>query len=918
MGKKKDIAPIPIEDVTLPVTNCERCPILCKSRKRIVNGRGPEDAAIMVVGEGPGVDEDRTAMPFVGKSGDVLGYLMSEAGIDLTDVRLTNAVRCRPPGNRTPKPEEIAACNPYLVQEIKEVMPKVIITVGLPALKAVMDNRFKKLGDVVGQAFYEPHFGIPVVPTYHPSYLMRGRWGQIPQVVQHMEKANAISKGRNPVQDLEEARANTIFAKDLDTLTEMVDFLLSEDVSIITLDSESFGSTEEWSGLDWMGAELLCLSFSGLDENRQPLRAGWAVPLLQKDALDWWGDDADAAFDLIGRLLVSDKPKCIQNSLHDIRLMERAPADQESGAVDEHVRGLYGWRIENVAYDTMLIQRLLDENLPANENALMTAYTDMPYYEEDVLKQTKQKTHMELGENEAVWTYAALDSDALARILAAQLKKLQKKPNLQWILENITMPMVRASWNMTRRGVAMDIDFMMELCDRYLILLTEARQAVFDAYGHGTFNLNAPGQVQHALFSVLKLPKSGRKTKASRSCDDCSRARNDPRVTCEKHDATGKDALKDIQKLTDHPIIPAFLHWKEVSHQKKNYVDGIDGNGGVAAKIRPDLRLHPELKINVATSGRDSIVKPALQQMPKGVEDEVLGHNILRRPYVAGPGRKCGEVDWSQGEVWVLAYRTKDETLLGLLKGGRDVHTFVARSFCEQGVSDQFPKSSFMPGMSEQEWKEAFDMLRKHAKVFVFGIGYGMQEQGIAERLHCALEEAAVLRNIYVTRIFPGINDYFDEIGYEMEHHGVIYDEFGREGHFYDADFIKKHARNDWEEMFRTGTNMPIQGGLTDLQQYTHPRVEAAFNGRIWITLTVHDSIFFEYPEMLTPDEEVGLMWDLKKYHESTARQLVKWDGTPLDWEIPVEVAWGDSWGHLPNKISASGNLVGPQFEEGT
>jgi uracil-DNA glycosylase family 4 len=911
VGKKKAVEQLPVVEVTLPVAKCELCPILCKSRKRIVNGRGSMDAPILIVGEAPGFDEDIQGKPFVGKSGELLFYMMSEAGMELLDARLTNAVRCRPPGNRTPNAAELANCQPYLLQEIKEMQPKIIVTVGLPALKAVY-GKVTKLGNYVGQVLTQPNTGIPILPTYHPSYIMRGRWGQIPQVVHHLEKANQIAKGRNPLQPLEEARRGAVHITEIESLRELRDYLLSDAVSVITLDTESYGVGEEWTGLDWMGAELLCLSLSALDEHGHAIRAGFAVPVLQQHKEKFWGEHTTEALRIIAEIFASDKPKCIQNSLHDLRILERDDR-KDTLALAPEVTTAFGFPVNNVVYDTMLIQRLLDENVPANENALMSQYTDMPYYEDEVLAQSKQKTHMELVENEVLWDYAALDSDALARILEAQLKKLRKKPNLAWILENITMPMVRASWNMTRRGVAIDIPYFIQLIERYQVLIVEARDAVFNAYGHGLFNLNAPGQVQNALFNVLKLPRSGRKTKGSRSCDVCIAARTDQYLTCEKHDETGKDALKDVQKMMGekaHPILAALLHWKEINQQKKNYVDGSNGDGGVAAQIRPDGRVHPELKINSASSGRDSMVKPPLQQMPKGTADEVLGTNILRRPYIAGPGRKCGEADWSQGEVWVTAYRTKDPTLMGLLKSGRDIHSYVARSFCQMDVSNQFPADSEEPGMAESQWKEAYDDLRKKAKVFVFGIGFGMQEQGIAERLHCSAEEGGMLRNIYTGEIFPGLDDYFAEIDYQLEHGGVILDEFGREGHFYDAEFIQKHAHNDWQEMQRTGYNMPIQGGLTDLQQYCHPRFEVAFSERLWVTLTVHDSVFFEYPDTLTPEEEVELMWNIKHFFENSARSIVKFDGKELGWEIPMEISWGESWGHMKNKITAAGTLL--------
>ncbi|ELY76823.1 uracil-DNA glycosylase [Natrinema pallidum] len=112
------------------VTECTRCPALVDSRSRIVNGVGPEDADLLFVGEGPGANEDEHGEPFVGRSGSVLDDTLRTAGLDRSDVRITNCVRCRPPENRDPKTDELANCRRYLERELATVDPEVIVTLG--------------------------------------------------------------------------------------------------------------------------------------------------------------------------------------------------------------------------------------------------------------------------------------------------------------------------------------------------------------------------------------------------------------------------------------------------------------------------------------------------------------------------------------------------------------------------------------------------------------------------------------------------------------------------------------------------------------------------------------------------------------------------------------------------------------------
>lgn len=112
------------------VTDCERCPALVESRSRIVNGVGPEDADLLIVGEGPGEQEDREGEPFVGRSGAQLDEKLRQFGIAREEVRITNCVRCRPPENRDPTKEELENCRGYLEREIELVDPELVMTVG--------------------------------------------------------------------------------------------------------------------------------------------------------------------------------------------------------------------------------------------------------------------------------------------------------------------------------------------------------------------------------------------------------------------------------------------------------------------------------------------------------------------------------------------------------------------------------------------------------------------------------------------------------------------------------------------------------------------------------------------------------------------------------------------------------------------
>ncbi|MFC5133435.1 MULTISPECIES: uracil-DNA glycosylase [Haloferacaceae] len=139
-------------DADLRVGTCQRCPALVESRSRIVEGVGPTDADLLLVGEGPGANEDERGEPFVGRSGDVLDGALRDAGLARADVRITNCVRCRPPENRDPTTEELANCHGHLEAEIAGLDPELIVTLGKVPSEHLLDRSVgitSESGDVV-------------------------------------------------------------------------------------------------------------------------------------------------------------------------------------------------------------------------------------------------------------------------------------------------------------------------------------------------------------------------------------------------------------------------------------------------------------------------------------------------------------------------------------------------------------------------------------------------------------------------------------------------------------------------------------------------------------------------------------------------------------------------------------------------
>ncbi len=159
-----------LENVRLELGECTRCP-LCEGRNRIVFGDGNPDAALMFIGEGPGREEDRRGLPFVGRAGELLTQMI-ERGLEIprSEVYICNIVKCRPPKNRTPQSEEVAACKPFLDGQINAVKPRTIVALGRPATSLLL-GRDVSITRVRGT--WHEYQGIPLMPTFHPAYLLR-------------------------------------------------------------------------------------------------------------------------------------------------------------------------------------------------------------------------------------------------------------------------------------------------------------------------------------------------------------------------------------------------------------------------------------------------------------------------------------------------------------------------------------------------------------------------------------------------------------------------------------------------------------------------------------------------------------------------------------------------------------------------
>lgn len=175
-NEKTEFSELAYEPFAAVCKACTEC-ALHETRTQVVVGTGPVTCDVMVIGEGPGEQEDLHGKPFIGKAGQLLTKIFESAGIDReTQVYITNTVKCRPPKNRTPFASEMEACKPYLIRQIQLVQPKILILLGAPSLRDVLEESLT-ISKVRGQWYKAPvdYMAEPlyIMPMFHPSYLLR-------------------------------------------------------------------------------------------------------------------------------------------------------------------------------------------------------------------------------------------------------------------------------------------------------------------------------------------------------------------------------------------------------------------------------------------------------------------------------------------------------------------------------------------------------------------------------------------------------------------------------------------------------------------------------------------------------------------------------------------------------------------------
>jgi DNA polymerase-1 len=489
-----------------------------------------------------------------------------------------------------------------------------------------------------------------------------------------------------------------------------------------------------------------------------------------------------------------------------------------------------GGSLAGIAFDTALAGYLLD---PASADYPLRTLAES-YLGADVLGAVEGE-EVEEGQlfADTSWRTVAAEAAAVA-LLAPVMDERIDQQGLRPLLDDVELPLSSVLARMEARGIRLDGDYLEEMGESVRDRMATLKAEVYTQAGE-EFNLNSPPQLRKILYEQLGL-QPGKKTPKGELSTDAS----------------------VLEKLRDaHPIVDALLSWRELDKLNSTYLEAlpklVDGRDG---------RVHTTFVQTAAATGRLSSTNPNLQNVPIRTE---LGRQI-RRAFVPGdPGQVLLVLDYSQIELRILAHLSGDDGLRAAFASGEDIHTATAARVFGLPLDAVDPLS------------------RSRAKMVNYGLAYGMNAWGLAQRLDIAPDEAQEIMDAYFAS-FPAIREYLDnQVGHATVE-GFTETLLGRRRYIPELQAANPRVRDMGR---RQALNAPIQGSASDVFKMAMIRVDEALRDDpgldCHMLLTVHDELVFEVPEA-----GVGAAAALVQERMEHA----------VDLEVPLQadVGWGKNW----------------------
>ena len=849
---------------------CEKCGLAktscvgIYSAKRVM-GVGPKNAKIMFIGEALGQEEVIQNTQWVGSNAKKLKDACDKAGINIEETYRTTVVKCRPPENRPPKNSEIKECMLTLLEEIKEVKPKIIVPLGGVALEAILKR--KGIQSIRGTPFPIEIEGIKslVIATYSPAFILK--WPEYKDKEEQFYTDIRTIKEASEVENYQKKKMDINYV----TTRSIEPFLAYiEEIKKV----KKFAYDIETTGFEFLTDTIISIGLSK--------KSGEAVTLYVKD-------------------LSSNQFNLVLTKLQEILESREILKIAQNGKFDNKFFMRKGIQIKLPYFDTMIAHFLLDENSEHGLKANAWRYTDMGGYEEPMeaefkrlcaegkkvleteLKEklkngeiTKEEYTIELKERyellknygliepEMLMHYNCADADCTYRLYEIFEPKLRSE-GIWNVFDLILMPLQYCLTEVEYKGIQIDKeymehfrteliakikDIMFTLMSRSEVLEVEKGMNIGvapDAKTYKKFNINSNLQLQTLLFKVAKL-QPVEKTKTGYSTD--------------------KFTLETLARSSE--IARMILEYRKYNHDYVAYVKqlsrSIDVNG----------RAHTDYKIHGAVTGRIISAQPNLQNIPR--------KSNVKFMFVADPGCVLVSADYKQVEYRVWANYANDPVMLQDIANDLDIHSDISCVVWPDRYENLGNNKYLFKKTGEIKGKVG-DEDRVVAKGVVFGLMFGRGVKSLCEEFNISEQEANAIIRWFFGK-YPAANEWINDQKKLVRKYKKVINLFGRVRRLPEVDSKEESKR---AEVDRQCINTPIQSGAADICSIATTRVYNAMH-RVGLhsrmVLNIHDSLKYSVP-INEIDSAIQCMKD-----GMTAP--IKGVNFPLKIDIEVGRSWGD------------------------
>lgn len=851
----------------LPKALCDLCPLRSMP---CVPSKVPHDATLVIVGDRPGIEEERKGEPFIGQEGQLVERMARQLGGDPATWHKTNLVACRTPSTRPPTEREIACCAPRLDAELAASNAPVMLSLG----KLTNDTLLRETTPIVDNGAWVRHItGKALITSPHPMYYMHSpaRFDELRVIIEKAIKGPQTNELQKPPKQ--------IHIQTFEDLQEVIYGIPDE--SWVAFDVET-------TKLYWHDRPYANVgTFEDKPVKREPKRK-------QGESLsDFWGRviDHEEYIDNLPSGNVGDpirecspKGEIIMLSLcYDLSFAYIIKGDLLREPRTTTLLQQFNSRVNlcaqngkfdlmflmnnglwfNIKFDTMLADFVLNENRLHGLKEMATREFDIIDYEEKYVKPyiKKKESYANVPYN-VLAIYAAWDVAITLALRELFEKRLRAEKLYDWPWSNIIVPANMAFAQIQRRGAHVDVPYLFKLETLLRTELAELTNTLRDLTNRPAFNPRSSPQVAEMLYDVYGLPTA-----------DTFNRMAAPRTT-------DKAALKILgeEVLTSYPddhsgrtFLATLLHYRRLEKIRSSYVTNVIGF------ISEKGTLHCDFKMTGTVTGRLSTTDPALQTIPTEYTRE---GQMIRGAFIAPKGKKIVMVDYSQAELRVLAHVTQDPFLLRAFREGKDVHT-EATLLVFGDTSDQGEK--WLTPEDKDSMPKWFNGVRKYMKNGVFACIYGGKPESVTKApnfpRHKAKDFVKGFRSS-MARLF----EWQKEAEKKIKTKGYIQSTFKRKRRF---PFINdKNA----EDARKAACNAPIQGDAGDLTTLAATRLN---NEGVEVFLTVHDSIF-----AYANEDEVN---EVKEHMENVMIEIASFYFHSIPWKVDTKIA--DAWTTVPDDM---------------